>query len=96
MVQEIEELRPELKFFGFRYLDVLEGREIPIHIPRPCDHVATFVSKYLEPPKRIGSELLKSALQGVIRRIKYGEGASANASFLKPFMRLPCVLPNRY
>src|SRR5436305_8745102 len=48
MIQEVEELGPELKLFRFRYLDVLESRKVPVGIARPLHDVAS------RRPKRAG------------------------------------------
>src|ERR1700733_5957837 len=61
MVQQIKQFTAELKFFGFRQPNVLEGRGVPVHVSRALDHVPAFVPEDFEPAEGIGLELLKSA-----------------------------------
>ena len=71
MVKNIEQLTAELKFFGFRQPNVLEGRGIPVHVSRALDHVAAFVPKDLESAEWIRLELLKSAyVEPFLRRAR--------------------------
>ncbi len=59
MVQEIEELRPELEFLGFRHANILEGREVPIHVTRPFGDVAAFRAELLDRRVRVGRDALE-------------------------------------
>ena len=61
MVQEIEKLSPELKFFSLCHLNILERGKIPIHVSRPLHDIVALVTEYLESSKRIGSEFLEGA-----------------------------------
>ena len=61
MVQEIEELRPELEFLTFGNWDVLEGREVPVSISRPLSNIAAGSAELLDRGIRIWRNALKGA-----------------------------------
>src|SRR4029077_956744 len=61
MVQNIEQLAAALKLFRFRQANVLECREVPVHVSRALDCVAAFVPELLD--RRI--RVLGDALEGI-------------------------------
>src|SRR6202521_3220619 len=61
MVQHIEQLATELNLFRFRQPNVLERREVPVHVSRPLDCVTAFVPELLD--RRI--RVLDNALKGI-------------------------------
>jgi len=61
MIQQIEELSPELKFLRLRHADVLEQREVPIRVSRTLGDVATGRAELLH--RRIG--VLGYSLEGI-------------------------------
>jgi hypothetical protein len=61
VIQEIEQLSPELQFLAFRNRDVLERDEIPGGEPGALHHVAAFVAELLNRGVGIGCNPLKCA-----------------------------------
>src|ERR1700731_4734470 len=61
MVQHIEEFTAELKFFRFRQPNVLERREVPVHISGAFHGIAALVPKLLDWRIRILGNSLKGA-----------------------------------
>ena len=47
MVEDVEQLAAELELFGLRQANVLERREVPVHVSRALNDVATFVAELL-------------------------------------------------
>src|ERR1700675_5186463 len=61
MVQHIKQLATELNLFRFCQPNVLECREVPVHVSRTLDCVAAFVPELLD--RRI--RILGNALEGI-------------------------------
>src|SRR5579862_3459030 len=61
MIQQIEEFAAELKFFRFRQPNVLQGREVPVHVSRSQDGVAALVPKLFDRRIRVLNDSLKGA-----------------------------------
>jgi hypothetical protein len=59
MVQEVEELGPELKLLPFCNRNALEGGEIPLGIARPFGDVPSSRTELLHRRQRIGGNLLE-------------------------------------
>src|ERR1700675_4912765 len=60
MVQYIEQLAAELNLFRFRQANVLECREVPVHVSRALDCVTAFVPELLDRRIRVLGNALKS------------------------------------
>ena len=79
VVQHIEQLPTELKLFRFRQSNVLESREIPVHVSRTLDCVSAFVPKLLHRRIRVLNDWLKGALVEPLRRgMRPGIGIANN------------------
>src|SRR6202158_6486624 len=77
MVQHIEQLATELNLFRFRQANVLERREIPVHISRALDCVTAFVPELLD--RRI--RVLGNAFKGIyVEPLRYS---------MRPGIRIP-------
>src|SRR6266404_8563737 len=68
MVQHIEQLPTELNLFRFRHPNVLERREVPVHISRALDCVTAFVPELLDRRIRVLGNALKSIYVEPLRR----------------------------
>src|SRR5450755_2644776 len=68
MVQHIEQLATELKFFRFCHSNVLERREVPVYVSRALHGVAALVPKYLDLACRVRSKPLESVYVEPLRR----------------------------
>src|SRR6202047_5430112 len=60
MVQYIEQLAAELNLFRLRQANVLECREVPVHVSRALDRVTAFVPELLDRRIRVLGNALKS------------------------------------
>jgi len=45
LIENVKELRPELKCFGFTETEILDGRKIPLGKSRAFDNIAPFIAK---------------------------------------------------
>src|ERR1700686_4114957 len=68
MVQYIEQLATELNLFRFGQPNVLERREVPVHVSRPLDCVAAFVPELLDGRIRVLCNGLKGIYVEPLRR----------------------------
>src|ERR1700675_1803217 len=77
MVQHIEQLATELNLFRFRQPNVLERREVPVHVSRALNCVAAFVSELFH--RRIW--VLRDFLKGAhVEPLRWG---------MRPGVRIP-------